>query len=191
MRSLRWSGLSTAARSSERARRPSGQTEVLLVSTSDGSVRPVRTLNARTYHVSLSPDGRYIGYDRAEDLDDTDHGIYLSTTDGDEEIRVVTGPSYDTHPMWTPDGSGLVFASMRTGGPGIWIQSIKDGRADGKPRLLDKDMGPFDPITLTRRGSLFYRHRTGLMDVYTVPIDPVTGDVRGRADDCRQSLSRF
>src|SRR5439155_1275500 len=131
------------------------------------------------YHVSLSPDGRYIAYDRAEDPGDTDRGIYLSTIDGSQEIPIVTGPAYDSHPIWTPEGSGLVFASLRTGGPGIWLQPIKDGRADGNPRLLDKDMGPFDPITLTRHGALFYRHRTGLMDVYTVPIDPATGDVRG------------
>src|SRR5439155_26602679 len=131
------------------------------------------------YHVSLSPDGRYIAYDRAEDPGDTDRGIYLSTIDGSQEIPIVTGPAYDSHPIWTPEGSGLVFASLRTGGPGIWLQPIKDGRADGNPRLLDKDVGPFDPITLTRHGALFYRHRTGLMDVYTVPIDPATGDVRG------------
>jgi Tol biopolymer transport system component len=46
--------------------------------------------------------------------------------------------------------------------------------------LLDKDLEPFAPITLTRRGSLFYNHRTGLMDVYTAPIDPSTGDVTGQ-----------
>jgi Tol biopolymer transport system component len=68
---------------------------------------------------------------------------------------------------------------MRTGGLGLWLQRLKDGRLDGKPQLLEKDMGPFDPITLTRTGSLFYRQRTGLMDVYTVPIDRATGDVRG------------
>ena len=159
--------------------RTTSETEVLLISTSDGSIRSVRALAFRPFHVSLSPDGRYIAYDRAEGSGDTDRGIYISTTDGSQEIPVVTGPAYDTHPMWTPDGSSLVFASLRTGGPGIWLQPIKDGQADGKPRLLDKDVGPFDPVTLTRRGSLFYRHRTGLMDVYTVPIDSVTGDVRG------------
>jgi eukaryotic-like serine/threonine-protein kinase len=159
--------------------RATGETEVILLSALDGSVHLVRTFTQSPWKVALSPDSRYIAYDRAEDAGDKDRDIYLSTTDGSQEIPVVTGPAYDSHPAWTPDGSGLVFASMRTGGPGLWLQDVKDGRAVGPPRLLDKDMGPFAPITLTRQGSLFYRHRTGLMDVYTVAIDPSTGDVRG------------
>jgi len=160
-------------------RRSAAETDVVLMSTLDGSVRSVRTLEHSPGRVALSPDGRSIAYDRAEDADETDRGIFLSAIDGGEETPVVTGPTYDSQPMWTPDGSGLVFASMRTGGPGLWLQRIRDGRAEGSPVLLDKDLEPFAPITLTRRGSLFYNHRTGLMDVYTAPIDPSTGDVTG------------
>ncbi len=163
------------------------ETEVVLISVSDGSARVVRTFEHGSGKVSLSPDNRYMAYDRAEDSNDTDRGIYLSATDGGHEMPVVTGPTYDSDPMWTPDGSGLVFASMRTGGPGLWLQPVKDGRADGQPRLLDKDMGAFGPITLTRNGSLFYDHRTGLMDVYTVPIDPETGDVKGEPTNAASS----
>lgn len=159
--------------------RPGGETELVLVSAMEGSLTTIRTFVHGPGHATLSPDGRYIAYDRAEDSEDRDRGIYLSRTDGGQEIPVVTGSTYDSHPMWTPDGSGLVFASMRTGGPGLWLQAVKDGQADGRAHLLDKNMGPFAPITLTRAGSFFYRHRTGLMDVYTVPIDPVTGDVTG------------
>ena len=168
--------------------RDGGDTEVILVSALDGSVRPIRTFKHGPWKVSLSPDGRTIAYDRAENVSDTDRGIYLSSVDGSEEMPVVTGPAYDSHPMWTPDGAGLVFASMRTGSPGLWVQDIKDGRPDGRPRLVDKDMGAFGPITLNRQGSLFYKHRTGLMDVYTVPIDPRTGDVRGEPTNAAASF---
>jgi Tol biopolymer transport system component/predicted Ser/Thr protein kinase len=159
--------------------RSTSETDVVLVSAQDGAVQLVRTLTQTPGHLAISPDGRYVAYDRLEGAAGTDRGIYLCAVDGIDETPVVTGPTYDSHPMWTPDGSGLVFASMRTGGPGLWLQAVRDGRADGRPQLLDKDMGPFVPITLTLTGSLYYRHRTGLMDVYTVPIDPATGEVRG------------
>jgi len=158
-------------------RRTSGETDVVLVSARDGSVRLIRTVASGPDRVSLSPDGRYVAYDRAKDSNGFDRGIFLSATAVDQEIPVVTGPTNDSDPMWTPDGSGLVFSSTRTGTPGLWLQAIKDGRSDGKSRLLDKEMGSF--ITLTRRGSLFYSHPTELMDVYTAPIDPSTGDVIG------------
>gem|GEM_PF-1855857 len=165
-----------------------GATDVILVSTSDGAMRTVRTFEYRPWIVSLSPDGRYVAYDRAEDAGDKQRGIYLSAIDGGEEIPVVTGPTYDSHPLWTPDGTALVFASMRTGSPGLWLQPIRDARAEGPPRLLDKDIGPFGPITLTRRGALYYNHRVGLMDVYWVPIDPATGDVQGEPTNAAASF---
>ncbi len=168
--------------------RGASETEVILISALDGSVRPVRTFERSPWKVTLSPDNRTIAYDRAENSGDTNRGIYLSTTDASQETAVVTGPTYDSHPMWTPDGAGLVFASMRTGGPGLWLQPIKDGRPDGQPRFLDKDMGPFGPITLTRQGSLFYNHRTGLMDVYTVPIDPVTAEIKDKPTNAAGSF---
>src|SRR5262249_6646129 len=158
--------------------RSDGDTEVLLVSALDGSIHVVLTLPFAG-SADLSPDGRSVVYDRAEDSDDTDRGIYLSAIEGGPEIPIVTGPTYDSHPLWTADGAALVFSSLRTGGPGLWLAPIKEGHAEGHPRLLDKDMGPFSPITLTNRGSFFYDHRTGLMDVYTVPIDPGSGQVVG------------
>lgn len=157
---------------------PGGKTDVVLISALDGSLQKVRTFVHAPGNISLSPDGRSLAYDRAEDAEDRDRGIFLSGTGG-REVPVVTGPTYDSHPMWTPDGRGLVFASMRTGSPALWLQEIENGLPRERPRLLDKDMGAFLPMTLTRGGSLFYRSRVGLMDVYTVPIDPITGEIRG------------
>ena len=154
------------------------EVQIVLISVADGSVRVVGFPKSPG-NISLSPDDRRFAYDRAEDSNGTDSGIYVSAADGTGEVPVVTGPTNDSDPMWTPDGSALVFSSTRTGGPGLWLQRLKDGRADGRPRLLDKNMGIFAPVTLTQRGSLFYNHRTGLMDVYTVPIDPATGEVHG------------
>jgi serine/threonine protein kinase len=167
--------------------RSDGETEVILISALEGSIRLVRTLAFAPGNVDLSPDGRYIAYDRAEGSNDTNRGIYLSSIDGSEEFPILTGPMYDSNPLWMSDGSGLVFASLRTGSPGLWFQAIKDGRADGKPRLLDKDMGPFRPIALTNRGSFFYDHRVGLMDVYTAPIDPSSGQVVGEPTNAAAS----
>jgi serine/threonine protein kinase/Tol biopolymer transport system component len=161
-----------------RRRQGGSQTEIVLVSVVDGSVRVVRTVSGLG-HVSLSPDGRVLAYDRVDEGPDARHAIFVAPTAGDSETLVVRGPTSDSDPMWTPDGSALVFASTRTGGPGLWLQGVRNCQPDGKPRLLDKDMGLFAPVTLTKRGSLFYDHRTGLMDVYTAPIDPSTGEVVG------------
>jgi serine/threonine protein kinase/Tol biopolymer transport system component len=162
-----------------RRRQDGSRTDIVLVSVMDGSIRVVRTVAGGISHVSLSPDGRFVAYDRAATLGDSRHAIFVSSVAGDQEYTIAKGPAMDSDPMWTADGSALVFSSTRTGGPGLWLQRVKDGQPDGKPQLLDKEMGPFAPITLTKGGSLFYYHRTGLMDVYVAPIDPATGEVIG------------
>jgi serine/threonine-protein kinase len=161
-----------------RKRAPDG-VDIVLVSAEDGTIRTVRSLDHGPGGLSLSPDGLWLAYDRPGDASDRDRGIFVAPLDGGEETPAVSGPTYDSSPLWSPDGGGLVFSSVRTGSPGLWFQPMNDGRPIGVPSLIDKDMGPFQPITLTRNGSLFYEHRTGLMDVFTAPIDPTTGELRG------------
>src|SRR5207249_7918421 len=99
--------------------RSGGGTEVVLISTADGSIRLIRTFSEGG-NVTLSPDARYIAYERAGDFGERESGVYVSPIEGGQEIAVATGSTSDSHPMWTPNGSGLVFMSMRTGGLGLW-----------------------------------------------------------------------
>jgi Tol biopolymer transport system component len=169
-----------------RKRGPEG-TDVVLVSAETGSVRLIRSLDSHG-SASLSPDGRFIAYDRVEDADGKDLGIFAASVEGGDEVPITAGPTWDATPLWTPDGSGIVFSSTRTGGPGLWLQPIHGGRPAGPPQLLDKDMGPFQPITLTRNGSLFFNHRSGLMDVFTAPIEPWSGELRGEPVNAAKSF---
>jgi serine/threonine-protein kinase len=166
-----------------------GRTEIVLVSPADGSLRVIRTVNGLG-RVALSPDGRSIAYDRADGSGDGRHAIFVASTaeESETETLVARSPATDSDPMWTPGGSAIVFASTRTGGPGLWLQRVRDGHPDGRPRLLEKDMGLFAPVTLTKQGSLFYDHRTGLMDVYTAPIDPSTGEVIGEPSNAASQV---
>ena len=169
-------------------RRMKGRVEIVLVSAADAAVHVIRSTAPGLGRVTLSPDGRLIAYDRVKSATDSNRGIYLAPIDGGPEVPLVTGPTFDSDPMWTADGFGIVFLSLRTGGPSLWLQPIENGSAKGGPRLLDKEMGPFAPITLTKSGSLFYNHRTGLMDVYTAAIDPATGAVVGEPSNAASHI---
>ena len=52
-------------------------------------------------------------------------------------------------------------------------------------------MGPFDPITLTRTGSLFYRQRTGLMECLHRSDRPRDGGRQRRAGGRRDKAHRL
>ena len=58
------------------------------------------------------------------------------------EVPAVTGPSDDRHPIWTADGSRLVFQSIRGGNPSLWSVAVDAGRVVGSPTLVKPDTGP-------------------------------------------------
>ena len=74
-----------------------------------GEPRPLAT-PGEVQFASWSPDGRRLAV-AAGTLDSTD--IWIVPVDGGEAGLLVAGPGVNTQPDWSPDGSGVVFASNR------------------------------------------------------------------------------
>ena len=74
---------------------------------------------------TISPDGKTIAFCYKGD-------IYTVPVSGGRAFQVTTNPSYDTHPVWSPDSKNIAFSSNREGSFDIYIVS-KDG---GIPRRL-------------------------------------------------------
>lgn len=72
--------------------------------------------------VALSPDGSLIAFTYRGD-------IYTVPTTGGEAHRLTTDPAHDFHPIWSPDGNSIAFASDRYGGRDIFVMSAEGGEA--------------------------------------------------------------
>lgn len=77
--------------------------------------------------VDVSPDGRTIIFDLLGDL-------YTLPIAGGTATRLTSGPTWDSHPRFSPDGKRIVFVSDRTGAENLWI-SDADGR---NPRAITR-----------------------------------------------------
>ena len=152
--------------------------QIVLVSVADGSVRVLKTLDWRyPQKMSFSPDGRYVAYAFPPKEDSPQHDIFLLATDGSREIPLMEHPANDLLLGWAPDGKTILLASDRTGTLDAWVIEVADGRPQGSPKMVKRDIGQIGPMGFTRKGSFYYGVRLPRFDPYMATLDPVSGKV--------------
>lgn len=154
------------------------ESQIVLVSVADSSVRVLKTLESRPGHAMLSRDGRYVAYDcpQKDGARERDILLFSVAAPQERETHLVEHPADDVVLGWTPDGKGLLFASERTGSTDIWMLPVGEGRTQGPATLVRKDAGRITPIGFTRKGSFYYAvDTTTVRDIYTAVIDSETG----------------
>jgi Tol biopolymer transport system component len=155
-------------------------TRIARVSTADGAVKVLRSLEWRDPEISVSPDGRYIAYDVLERPDSPARDIHVLAVDGSSDNIVVQNPGIDCNAAWIPDGSRLVFVSNRSGAFSLWSIVIHRGKAQGAAQLVKADMGRVTPKAFTSSGSLFYFQEHGNEDIYAISIASASAAKRAR-----------
>ena len=164
----------------------SGTNQIALISTTDASVRVIKSSNIQIFNIGwgfVSPDGRYIA------IDGTGRGtqgrdIFVLDLKSQEETHVVASPGNDRLLGWSGDGTRLLFASNRTGTIGLFVQSLSAGRPVGEPTLTRADVGQFVPVGLTGGGTLhFSLNYRATSDVAIGTFDFSTGATSQPSDD--------
>ena len=136
--------------------------QIGIVTIQDGSFRNIKSLEwRRSDLLSLSPDGRYIAYDVPAGDAGSPRDIFVLATDGSRETAVVRNPANDSSPLWSPDGSRLLFLSDRSGSNALWTVPIEDGRPNGPAALIKANVGSIRLQGMTKSGTLYYFSDTG------------------------------
>ncbi len=147
-----------------------------LLSIKDGSMQTIKTLGG--FYPSdafFSPDGDFIVYDLPVKKDNQNRDIFIITSDGSHEVAFVKNPADDALLGWTPDGRYILFLSDRTGELDMWATQIKDGRPQGKPVLIRKNIGQIWSLGFTKTGAMYYGFDPSMIDVYTASVNMKKG----------------
>lgn len=149
-----------------------------IVSVPDGEISQLRSFEwSAITRAELSPDGRFIAYNRASEPDAADSDIFLLSVDGSSEVKIVDHPAFDDVIAWIPDGSGLIFRSDRGGSEDLWKIEIADGKAVRRAELVGRSVSIARPLGWGRSGALYYGTRAGDYDVYLAAVEFQTGEV--------------
>ena len=137
-----------------------------LVSIADGARR---VFGGACCAKTFSPDGRLVVYSRADS--GKPESLFVATMDG-KETPIDVGPGRNRDPIWTRDGSHIVFESTRTGTGrwSIWMVPVAGGTPTGPARLVKENV-EFYPLGFTRSGALYYLGGSRIQNVYTAELD--------------------
>ena len=94
---------------------------------------------------AISPDGQTIAFSYQGD-------IFTVPSTGGEARQLTSSPAYEADPLWSPDGSRIVFSSYREGSKDVWVVSAKGGT----PLRLTSYQGAETPLTVTPGGEVLF-----------------------------------
>jgi len=151
--------------------------QIVLVSVADSSVRVLKTLDERypESRALFSPTGEYIAYDFRPQKDIQQRDISLLSTDGNLGIPLIKHQANERLLGWTPDGKSVLFVSNRAGTMDVWLIRVTEGKPQGTPELIKKDIGQIWPMGFTSKGSFYYSIETSMVDVYIATLDMKEG----------------
>jgi len=160
---------------------PGGLYQIALISSTDGSKRVLRALplSSNPGPAGLSPDSRYVVYERQSDL----WVFPVSAGAGSGESQngdspLIQHPARETLIGWAPRGRRVVFTSDRSGTTDVWMIAVTGGRADGEPEQVARGVEWIRPMGFTRQGALYYAtHDSRTAELYLGRLDPLTGKV--------------
>ena len=150
--------------------------QLAMLSIPDGSIQTIKSFGWAQVHAALSPDGRYIAYAVPVRDDDVTRDLFIIAVDGSQEFPLVQHPAHDSDPVWTVDGTHVLFRSNRTQTPSLWAIPVKNGRPAGEAVLVKdgvpvaRPLGPQMPATITRAGALYYTVAQPRENVYHVAL---------------------
>jgi hypothetical protein len=106
--------------------------------------------------------------------------IYVLAADGSSQREVVKGDNVNFGPVWTADGSHILFVSDRSRTFGLYSIGVQQGNAVGVPSPVKgaSISDRIQPIGMTAADSYYYVKDSGGTDVFQSAIGP-DGKLRG------------
>jgi Tol biopolymer transport system component/predicted Ser/Thr protein kinase len=129
---------------------------------------------SRSGAVKVSPDGKRAALVRTDPQNNAD--IWIVDLQTGASNRLTFDPALDSNPLWSPDGSQIVWESMRGGSWGIY-RKASDGSGNDELLYKSPGTGAFALTDWSRDGRFILFHAStppAKTDIFALPIGPGT-----------------
>jgi Tol biopolymer transport system component len=134
---------------------------------------PAGGVNTPSNNFALSPDGKRFVTERRVGVLGRSADLWITDLEHSTDSRLTTDPSLNAYPIWSPDGTRIVFESNRGGGVANLYQRASNGT--GKDELLLESKETKVPWDWSHDGRfIVYLVRTQKAD--DIWVLPMTGD---------------
>ena len=127
---------------------------------------------ARSRRFALSPDGTRVVVERSNDQF-ISSDLWLSDLEHNTDSRLTVDASVNSFPIWSPDGSRVMFNSTRSGGiPNLYWRVPNSATPDA---LVLESQEPKFPFDWSRDGKFVVfvnQSPTTLLDIWALPLQP-------------------
>lgn len=152
-----------------------GESQIVWIAVADGFVRKVHARprpgsGYRSPRAGMSPDSKYIAYEAVTGSEEQQRDVMIVAADGSGDRPLIESRFDDYLLGWMPNGSAVLFASNRSGAYDVWMQEVSDGKPQGAPVLIKRDIGGVKPMGLVGN-SLLYSTAFPTCDVFTASLN--------------------
>ncbi len=128
----------------------------------------------------FSPNGDWVSYVTKEASQSV---LHLRQIDGTSHVKYTDFPGGISLPLWSPDGSHIVFTGTQKGidrvYKDLWALRVEGNRFVGAPFPVVPDVERMEFYNWSQNGQLAYRTGFQLGGIFVLPVDPRTGKATG------------
>ena len=114
---------------------------------------------------SFSPGGKYLLFSK-------DQGVYVMSMTDLSETTVANSSGQNKNPVWSLDGSSILFLSNRMGTTDLYKVKFGNGKIVGEEKIVKKNLGNrVKIIGVSKDKSIYYTADNSRYDIFTLNLE--------------------
>ena len=146
--------------------------KLVMISIADKNYKIINSFDSRfPANFSFSPDGKYLMYTRPQEKS-VNNDIYVMLLADKSESQITFSTANDSNPVWSPDGTEVLFLTDRMGNNDFYKVQVKNGKPVGKAHIVKRNLGKeVNVMGIGIDKSIYYATDNSRYDIFTLDLD--------------------